>query len=1177
MKFLTKLVSFLKSAYFLSFLILLLLTAIIWFVGPAFTIYERAPLSSNTTRLLVIMVLIILWGLNNWRLSLRKDKPADKKEEPKDQTSGQDASKTEEVSTENKEKEKYNLPKLNASFRYIYRLSTRLNDRLSNHLGGCKLPWYLVIGKVGSGKSSLLEYTKDFKIFAPTPAAITNIQNISWHLTEQAIFLELSEETANLEKITPLLKKYRAAKILKGIIVAISLEALLGQSDSDRCTYAENLHHEIYQLQKRLKRRFPVTLVFTMADKIIGFQEFFAYLSAQERMQPWGINLSAKKEIANEFNCGIESMITQLNDHLSSYSYQGADQNLAAIIMGFPLQMAHLKTILVDFMRHLAVNAPFCESLNFVGAYFTSAKQQGTAINVLLPIISKTFGLISKVTETTSSPSKETSPKRRLCFIENLFDKIILSTKQRINEPTLELRRTRNLGLVCICSLSLLLLGGSTYIWHAGYHQANTNVALLRNQLGIYSNFPHRSTLNFAPDAMYILKEWPPFTTNNITPVTHSNLAALEEAKLYTLPFLFKLRTLDNYLMQETYWPSKAGLFTTRSLQKYFHRTYILALHKLFIPCLAELMSQQLKFSLMTQDDASAVYQQLRPYLMLADQKHLDPQALKSWLANYEVEHFAANKIIAKNLTWLLDDLLAQPMPPINLDNSLIQHARATINLMPSAERAYAALQQQIAEKNVGVISIPENFLTDFTLIFDLPKQLTISKFYTPAGFRRLYKSEQATIVKNTLYNDWVVAEEDTNVAAKTELTKQMENLYFQDFIDHWQKLLGSLQIRRCATLPQYAAMLKLLANPNSPLMQLLQQVKENTTLTINLGKAPTVLTTTLVDNEFATLNSLSQSADGKAPSPLTGIQQNVIAAYAYINDIKDGTTALAAAKNIIANDAKNPLLILLQQAKDAPRPLNIWLESLAEQGIALIFQTAHQQIRTIWRKTVYAVYADTIAGHYPLAPSSSKEISSEALAAFFAPAGILDTFYQTYALPFLQVQGKDFQLLTVAAQNIGFSPELLAILKAAQQIKSNSFAANNAKPQISLSIKPIDLDANIASAILTVNGQKIIQRHDPQYPVTITWPAQDEASNISSLQLNMLNGQTIRIEKSGLWGFFKLLDSYTVSKQSAQGGYIVVLAIAGHHASYQIQSDNSSQGQTSIGRLRGFNLPENI
>lgn len=53
----------LKSAWFISLIGIILLSALIWFVGPILGLGDFRPLDGVLTRIIVIVVLFLIWGL----------------------------------------------------------------------------------------------------------------------------------------------------------------------------------------------------------------------------------------------------------------------------------------------------------------------------------------------------------------------------------------------------------------------------------------------------------------------------------------------------------------------------------------------------------------------------------------------------------------------------------------------------------------------------------------------------------------------------------------------------------------------------------------------------------------------------------------------------------------------------------------------------------------------------------------------------------------------------------------------------------------------------------------------------------------------------------------------------------------------------------------------------------
>ena len=71
-----KVIEFFKNRVVISIVGLIVLSFLIWFIGPAIKFGENnyAPLGSTVARLIVIMVIIVAWGLNNLRVQSQNKK-----------------------------------------------------------------------------------------------------------------------------------------------------------------------------------------------------------------------------------------------------------------------------------------------------------------------------------------------------------------------------------------------------------------------------------------------------------------------------------------------------------------------------------------------------------------------------------------------------------------------------------------------------------------------------------------------------------------------------------------------------------------------------------------------------------------------------------------------------------------------------------------------------------------------------------------------------------------------------------------------------------------------------------------------------------------------------------------------------------------------------------------------
>jgi ImcF (intracellular multiplication and macrophage-killing)-related protein len=153
-----------------------------------------------------------------------------------------------------------------------------------------KLPWYAIIGESGSGKTEAIRHSGiDFP-----PGMQDELQgsggtvNMDWWFTNRGIILDtagsmlFSEaragETPEWREFLRLLKKARPHCPLNGLFLVLSVESLIRDSSEKIAQKASVLAQQLDLIQKTLDVRFPVYLLVTKCDLLIGFREFFENL-----------------------------------------------------------------------------------------------------------------------------------------------------------------------------------------------------------------------------------------------------------------------------------------------------------------------------------------------------------------------------------------------------------------------------------------------------------------------------------------------------------------------------------------------------------------------------------------------------------------------------------------------------------------------------------------------------------------------------------------------------------------------------------------------------------------------------------------------------------------------------------------------------------------------------------
>src|SRR5437899_486441 len=164
------------------------------------------------------------------------------------------------------------------------------------------LPWYLLVGEPGSGKTEAIRHCN---VGFP-PGLQDQLQgaggtlNMNWWFTNHAIILDTAgrlmfEEvepggTSEWKEFLTLLTRVRPNCPINGMLLVIPADSLIRDTADSIERKAGKIAQQLDSIQRLLGVRFPVFIVITKADLINGFREFFDTLSdpqLQHQIMGW--------------------------------------------------------------------------------------------------------------------------------------------------------------------------------------------------------------------------------------------------------------------------------------------------------------------------------------------------------------------------------------------------------------------------------------------------------------------------------------------------------------------------------------------------------------------------------------------------------------------------------------------------------------------------------------------------------------------------------------------------------------------------------------------------------------------------------------------------------------------------------------------------------------------------
>ncbi len=1172
----------------LSVLGALALAAVVWLAGPLVSIGDAQPFEGVVTRLAIVtLILLITAGSIVWRIIVRRRAAAaiaQAMTEPAAEES--DASILKE--------------------RMEDALATLKRSGKSSASALYDLPWYLIIGPPGAGKTTAL-VNSGLKFPLAGDNAAKAVQGVGgtrycdWWFTDAAVLIDTAgryttqDSDAQVDRrswlaFLEMLGKNRPRQPINGVILAISIADVLNLPAAEVAAHADAIRKRLNELHEELKVDFPVYAVFTKMDLVVGFTQYFADLDEAKRKVVWGATFQTADKRANNVGKVPEEMdllIQRISERMAERLQNEPDLRSRAILFGFPAQLGAIRKPIADFLNRIFEPTRYQTTATLRGFYFTSGAQEGTPFDSLIGALQKSYGVESLGPAGFSGVGKS-------YFLHDLLATLVFGEAGWVSTNIAAVRRSLALRVAAFCAIALATLG-ILGLWWTSYARNDALIAATQ-----------RGVADYSAAAGPLIKQ---------RSVSDPSLEPIYEL-IGVLPYLpvGYARRNDPTPIGETF-----GLSQRSRLQDSSDQLYQQALERLMRPRLILSLEQQIQKNV---DDPTFTYEALKVYLMLGrNAPTVDKNLIETWFArDWEERTFpgapnaGARALLRSHLEAMLDMDTGGPTK-VSLNGPLIEQAQATLARMRVAERAYTLLKSEAHNDGVEDWVASQHGGPDMALVFEAANGTSLDNvrvpgFFTYDGFAISLLGHMQTIADKLEKENWVLGQSGDQGAVKQQyvsLFPGILELYRRDFIAAWTAAINNLQLKPLLNdKPKYVK-LSAASAPTSPILLIFQSVRDETALTRERPKPPqgnpgseeakqealkAANRLGKVGREAIDLAMKSQRRAGDPPVEVPGASiEAYFKPYQILVDRQSGSSPIdALLKNL---DELRQQLILAENPAEArqaigqvevevaslranatrlPQPLAGWADKVAKDAAGDATTSSLAQIADAMAQDVTGPCQQIVANRYPFY-KSDRDVPIADFAKLFAPGGAIDRFFSANLEPLVNRGGR-WAWKPNPSLSRKLSDMTLRQFQQAAEIRDAFFPTGGNVPNITMEVKPLTLSSDAQTATLSINGANVVAQQGANNAATnLQWPGAG-AGAASIVMAPDMPDRKSTLERTGAWALFRLIDAGS----SIQNGnaFKVSFIVFGREVSYQFTA-SSLINPLSMPSLRQFKCPNGL
>ena len=777
----------------------------------------------------------------------------------------------------------------------VKRIKTSRLGETSGAAALYELPWYAIIGNPAAGKSSaIVKSGLTFPFAENTDAIVQGIggtRHCDWYFTTEGILLDTAGRYSVQEEdhrewlgFLKLLKTHRPKAPLNGVIIAVSIAELANQKADLTIELARKLRQRVQELTEKLEVFVPVYVVFTKADLIAGFVDFFEDRDRSERDRVWGATLpydtTQQVDAAAHFDQHMDVLYQGLKEASVARMTLHRGEQLPPGVLTFPLEFAALKPSLRTFLHTLFEDNPYQFRPIFRGFYFTSAVQEGQSTSRASQRVAEQFGL--QLQSGTSAAVYSQSG----FFLKELFSRVIFADRELVRQYTsrtrLRLRQAAFFG-------GMAVLGALLAAWTWSYTDNLDRVARVEADL-VKAVKVQDQKLDLASrmEALEILQDRLEQVQRDRRSAAWS-LGLSQDARIENRLLEEYFNGLESVLLKPSVQALSAYLSDANAQSAQWRSVTPGASAQLVADAAlggasdasAPAAPAGSPYQAASSRDVTEAYNALKAYLMLGDRQRLEPGHLGDQLTRYWREWLEANRgampreqmirRAERILSFALTQMSNPAFPQMDLDVALLdrtrENLRRVVKGLPARERVYGEIKARAATRFPPI--------TVARIVGEGDRQVIAGSHVVSGAFtREAWEGYVRDAIKDAAHQslqstDWVLktatSDDLTLEGSPEQIQKSLTQLYKAEYAQQWGKFIQGITVLDFQGFELAVQRMQRLGDPvHSPIGLLLKTLQDQTA-----WDNPSALNDRLAKGQQGLIGWFKNTVLGMNPTPV--------------------------------------------------------------------------------------------------------------------------------------------------------------------------------------------------------------------------------------------------------------------------------------------------------------------